>query len=387
MICPMGRFTPIIIIAFLIFVAAPQVSFCQILTVPTEPSLKPSIRAQVAATSVYDDNIFSQPTPTSDLTWRVSPAVTARGRLMGLNISSFCTFDAEQFQNHAELSTSLARLTSSLDATAKPTPRVTLVLNAGYAKTSTPADLNVTTGLATDRAPAREWRGGSEVRRTLTPIATVGARYQFRGQFSLRGVGIETHEAGVWLARELGPRGEIRVRFVGELFAFDPGRTIASETTTIGVTHRMTDTMAVSLDGGARYTLGSIRPEIVAAIAQRRRKRELTLAYTMSHGTAIGVPTLVEVQRAQAELAYHPSIRMRAAVQAAVFVNTLGAGSAHVYRLSASIARSIAGPVSFRIEYATDLQRGEADALQSQDQRIERNMVSIGLVVFPLAAR
>ena len=291
--------------------------------------------------------------------------------------------DAERFQSHPELSSVVARLTTMFEATVRASTYTTLVFDGGYANTLTPGDLNLATGLGAPRSRAWEWRGTTGLRRTLTPIVSLGAGYEFKGEFIPEGIRVETHEVDLWLRRQLGTGDEIRAKYVSGLFVFDPGETIPSETILLGSTRGLTDTVSVKFDGGVRHILGAIRPEIAATIAQRSKSAQVSLSYAVSHVTAIGLPAAIDVQSAQAEVRYHPSIGTQAAVQGGLFVNRVGTSTARVYRVSASVVRRINRTLSFSVGYAMDHQRGPLDMVPRADLPLGRNVLSVGLIVWP----
>jgi len=371
---PTIRFTSIIA-ALIVPTLTPTAARAQ----PPEGTQPPN-RVQVAADAVSDDNVFSSPSPIADFIERVSPALDVRRTSSRLELTSLSTLDMERFLNHSELSTPVARAATSFQAIGRPAPQTTVSVNLGYSNTQTPADLNITTGLAAARVRVWNWTSGAEVRRLVTPTVTLGGRYRFSGEYGPSD--IRTQNAEFWWARKVSSRTEFRINNDTEWFDFAPGDTIPSEKVTAGVSHKLSETIGVNVDAGGRYTQHSLRPELEVALARLGRNEDIVVRYSVDTSTAIGVADVIEVQRAQADFAYHPSNGTRAAVEGAIFVNMFATTPVRVYRISATFGKVVSSHMLLRAAYTRELQEGNASFPQ-----IERNVLSAGVVVFNPRAR
>jgi hypothetical protein len=365
--------------ATLLAVFVPHVVLAQDSTTPA----RSGVQARVAAAAVYDDNVFWRSDRTGDFIWRLSPEFAARRESVPLSFAAACTFDAEAFHDHPELSTALARLRSTAGATIRPSSRTTLAIGGSFARTSTPGDLNLTTGLGNGRIQAVEWRGDSQLTHALTPVMAVDIGYEFSRQALDASIDIETHNVAMSLARRLSARSDVRVKSVSTRFVFNPGLTVYAQGATLSWGRRLTDTATVTLEGGPRYTLGRLRPDIVAALVRRSGNRHMSLSYGSGQTVAVGVLRPIDVRRVQSEIVYRPAMGTSAAVHGAVFVNSVGADVATVYRFSAAFERRLSSTLSFGVGYATDLQRGILDVVPSDELPRGRNVVSMRLVAFP----
>jgi hypothetical protein len=234
---------------------------------------------------------------------------------------------------------------------------------------------------------AAEWRGDLQSTHAFTPVMSLAIDYQFSRQTLDAGTGIETHDVAVTLARRLDARSEIRFKSVTTHFVFDPDLTVYSQAATLAWTRRVTDTAAVTFEGGPRYTLGQFRPDITATIVQRSQNRHMSFSYGSRQAVAVGVARVIDVQRVYSEIVYRPTMGTSAAVQGGVFVNTVGSDVAKVYHLSAALQRRLTSRFSFAVDYATDLERGTLQAVPSEDLPRGRNVFSVRLVAFPQGVR
>jgi hypothetical protein len=207
--------------------------------------------------------------------------------------------------------------------------------------------------------------------------------YEFSRQALDASIDIETHNVAMSLARRLSARSDVRVKSVSTRFVFNPGLTVYAQAATLSWGRRLTDTATVTLEGGPRYTLGRLRPDIVAALVRRSGNRHMSLSYGSGQTVAVGVLRPIDVRRVQSEIVYRPAMGTSAAVHGAVFVNSVGADVATVYRFSAAFERRLSSTLSFGVGYATDLQRGILDVVPSDELPRGRNVVSMRLVAFP----
>jgi hypothetical protein len=342
---------------------------------------------RVTASSVYDDNLFWRPVGTGDFMWRLTPEIDARHRTTKLTLTGSYGFDAEQFRDRAELSTLAARQRATLGATIRPTPFTTLVFDSGYAQTTTAGELNVATGLSTDRQPAREWRGGAAVRRALGPQTVLQLGYKLSEQLVLQGDNVATHTVDVWWSRRASVRDETYVRYTGRRFVLDAANAIPSDSAVVGWKRRVGDRINAVLEGGPLLTRQSLRPEILASIGHQAGSQTASMSYAVTQTTAVGVSDVIAVQRAQLELAHRSKVGRKAALRGAFFLNTVGVSAVRVFQLSATITQPINDKLAFSVDYARTIQQGQLGALTQTDLVLRRNVVSARLTVFSGSSR
>src|SRR5205085_10105813 len=138
---------------------------------------------------------------------------------------------------------------------------------------------------------------------------------------------------------------------------------------------------SVKVDGGPRYILGTIGPELNGSIVREVRHVQMSVTSGISYATAVGVPSALAVTSAQAAITYRPSIGTSAKVQGGLFASRAGTSVARVYQLSGSAGHSLGGALAMMVDYATDLQRGRVDEDPLDGLPIRRNVVSVSLVI------
>jgi len=363
-------------------VCSPNLSMAQATSVAQEEpeaSLTRGIQARLGVAGVYDDNVYWTARPTADFIWRITPELTVRHKSPRVTLLGSYAFDAERFAQYQSLSDPLARQTALFDASINPSSTLTLEMNAGYQSTSTAADLNVATGLASVRLPASEWHAGSRLTRSAGPKTEMALEYAFsRG---LHAIGdIVSHTVDVRLTRRMSARDQGHLLAESRWFQFPTDSPIRSQIAVLGWSRRATPTVTVNLEGGPRYTAGSVRPELSAAIRHVSGSRQMSASYALTQATALGVDRIIDVRRAQAELAYRPRDTFQVALLGAVFSNSTQRSVSRVYHFSAVLTRPIARRLSLELDYSRDVQ-GPGLEVGESDGALRRNTVS-GRFVF-----
>jgi hypothetical protein len=90
---------------------------------------------------------------------------------------------------------------------------------------------------------------------------------------------------------------------------------------------------------------------------------------------------MLQVRRAQAEIAYRPKSGLQAALQAAAFSHTADRIGARVYSVSAIFGRPLMKALSFELEYTREVQRSHSDPVYLPDSSLQRNALSANLVL------
>ncbi len=354
---------------------------CESIFAQETPDLsRPGVHPQIATAGVYDDNVLWTPSGGSDFVWRVSPEIRAERKTAKVLVHSLWNMDAERFQEHSDLTTPLARLTTSLDLIVRATARTAVEAGGGYQRTATPVDLNDGTGLAAVRTRASVWHGAAEIVSALNSLTRLGGRHEFSRQSIKNGLTTQTYLGEVWLSRQVGRRDEIQAR--AGAMVFDPGAAVQSETVLVGWTRRFSEKTTAGVRGGPRYTLGSFRPELAANIVRRMHLGHASLSYVATQAVAVGFPELVDVQRAEAEVTYRSPKNLEATLQGAAHLNTIGTNDVYVYRLSASIGRPIVRTISVSIGYDAYFQRGSFGQ-HSPGASLARTGISLQVMAHP----
>src|ERR1044071_831709 len=104
----------------------------------------------VTVGSLYDDNLFAQEEGDAGHMLTVRPGLGTALDTPRLNVSSLFTFDS-QHSNHADLTMIDARRHADTTLKYRTTNDTTLGMMAQYDRTETPGEINIGTGILSDR--------------------------------------------------------------------------------------------------------------------------------------------------------------------------------------------------------------------------------------------
>src|SRR6266571_1655575 len=110
----------------------------------------------VTVGSLYDDNLFAQAQGDAGHMLTVRPGLGTAIDTPRLNLSSLFTFDS-QHSNHQDLTMIDARRHADTTMHYRTTNATTIGLTAQYDRTETPGEINLETGILSDRRQAQRW--------------------------------------------------------------------------------------------------------------------------------------------------------------------------------------------------------------------------------------
>lgn len=341
-------------------------------------------------TQLHDDNLFSTPSePESDLITRMSPGIDSEYRSGLLTLSGRYLLDIEHFADHPALTTMDARQQAAIALAYHPTRRMAWATGAELLKTRTPGELNAETGLTFARAEAQRVSAHSSVSRQLTPLTSGTIDYAFSqdhlaGQFEGH-----TQSATAGASHRRSPREKVSLDYRFHQFVF--GRPGAASTSAaishavvVGWSRAITRRLNITIDGGPRVTNSVPAAELSASIQYQRTPGDLSLVYSRTQATVIGIAGTADVQSLTAHAGWTVGRSLQMRVSPGVFHSALGGLRADVYVLSADVARPIAPGLSIGVAVDGALQHGSLLpnlALQT----IARRAVLIRLVASPVS--
>jgi hypothetical protein len=336
------------------------------------------VTPSVSVGGVYDTNVLWRPDATVDRIWRVTPGLTFSRETSRHSWMGEALVDSEWFTETGDLSTPLARQHALTRSEWTLSPTVRLALTANYDNSMTPQELNLVTGIIPGRVRAWRWSGSPEATVKVTPRTTVYGNYSVTGDVASIYPGVITHAIVSRVEQAVGARTNVRVGMSEEIFQFETAGLVFSHTPLVGLHHRLNPRVDATVDAGARFTAGRIRPEVDARLSRRTTFTELSLDYSWTQATSLGIGTLVDVQRITGRAGYRWPRRLDASIGGGLYLNGVGPSRADVYRVNADITKRLVGALSIAAAYELDFQRGTIGAsalepgvvIQSGDQSI-----------------
>lgn len=356
----------------------------------TRTGVFPSVTAGV----VFDDNVFAQPIPESDVLFRVSPAVTAMQVRPRRTITAAFGFDAERYERFADLSTPTARTVGSIIIDVKPSPKQTWGMSAGYLGTNNPMELNTLTSISTARRHADRFEYASRFQHDPSRITTFEIMYSGNRDGFVDNV---TYTNGVDLrfGRKLNPHSELFVRANSRIFNFGSlgGRTLTNQLTSGWVWRGRSST--VNLAGGVSETLGQVAG--TGAIAVTRTFGALGLNGRFEKGTtsSVGIPGVVEFDRVELGVSRQSRLRMangqprglRFTVAVGAARNIMVIGETRNYLATVEIFRPMTKTLTFVVAYNGTWQETVHGTSGLLGGDILRNRVAANIQFSPWSSR
>ena len=361
-------------------------------TAPLQAQARTVVTPSVSVAWVYDDNLFYQAAAEIERILRVTSGLDVTRETQRTTLDFDISFDLERFDEHSTLSTPLARQAAFLRTRTQASPRVAVQFEGSFDSTRAPTELNLTTGLLTGRRRAYRLHGGPGVTVDVTPTARVSVDYDLyadvvpEGTLLVAGLPGEpleslepasrlfTHVAGAQFAQGITPRNELRIDYVARWFMIGderragittpivtPGQTLATHTAMVGWAFRVNPAVRFEAAVGPRLRQGRFGIDGVEAEALLWRQRpthDVFVSYVRTVTTAIGLRSLIEVDRALLRGVYRPPFGMQTEGEVGFYQNTVDDQTVRAFQVSGGVTVPIAGPLSVGASYSMDFQRG-----------------------------
>jgi len=353
---------------------------------PCAAAAQPTVQfiPSIAFMNSYDDNVFlTSSAGEPDVITRVTPGIALQVDRPLETVKSHYRIDAERYVNHPSLTTANGRHDAAFDIRSKRIRGAILAAEADFATTNTPNELNTLSGLTVGRARASRLNVNPSVLRELDRNTSIKLAYAYARDRIQAGPSADTHGAIFGLEHRRSPRQKITITYGAERFVFDQARPTISQTSTVGV-EASGRSSSFTIAAGARLTGSQLSPEIAAAARRALRRGELSLAYTRTRTTVIGVFGAVDTQTlaGAAALDFRRALRIQAAP--GISTITLADRPLYVFRLAMEASAPIGG--AFALVAASSLSsqhfiQGGVD--DSRSIALSHRVVSIGLRVSP----
>ena len=306
----------------------------------------PAFRPEVSFGIVFDDNVFSRSTPEGDIFMRLTPGFDLRHETRQLNVGAALHFDAERYQERPDLNTPVARQNTTFDLTWRPNGRFAFIGRAGYQRTQTPQDLNVTSGLAGGRQEASRVDFGIGVEQTIRPRHRLSIGGDF-GHDDIR-VGTDTNirTARVRYSHQVSGRTDMFYNYRFEQREFLPGPTILSHVATVGWGRRLSRAFELRLEGGLRVADGKPGPEVlITGTRAINGITSLMLMYAHTQDVAAGVVGMLTIDRVGASMTMRRGRFWEFTTGGGAYRNVQGGSDTIAYDAMVSVGRALGNAV------------------------------------------
>jgi hypothetical protein len=344
----------------------------------------------VTVGSLYDDNLFAQVQGDAGHMLTVRPGLGTAIDTPRLNVSSLFTFDS-QHSNHRDLTMIDARRHADTTIHYRTTNATTLGLMAQYDRTETPGEINLGTGILSDRRQAQRWEVSPNFAHRVRPHTSVTGSYDFVAESLVdNGTGrMQVARAG--LSQIVSARSTVSGVVQERHFADPTDASNASDSVAVlgGWDHQFSPSSRFSLQAGPRVSsYRGLEPEVNAGVT--RATPHLTVGADYSHGETIvlGIrgPVTFDGGGARVTWAFRRTMEI-SSHSAATAINTLDQHSLTSYRQTFIASWSPGGFYTFNASYGVDYQQGNIRHNVFSDTDVWRHVFGVSVTVAPRYSR
>jgi hypothetical protein len=304
---------------------------------------------------VFDDNVFVTPDRAEgDVIARLTPGVDMQYERPLTTMTGHYRFDAERFSDHPSLTTVNGRQDAAVDVRSRQFRNVIFGGDATVTTTNTPSELNTLSGLAVGRARAARVEAHPSLAWERDRNTTIKTSYSYVYDRIEAGPRARTQGAEVAMERRRSARQKLAVTYAAQRFAFDQAPPILSQASTLGL-ERNGRSSSVNVAAGVRLTGGRLSPELSLAARRALRRGELSLGYTRTKTTVVGVFGALDTQSLVSAATYDAGRGLRLQAAPGISALSIADRQAYVFRValeaSVPISRTLALVAASTVNY------------------------------------
>ena len=342
----------------------------------------------VSIGTVYDDNLFARAQGSAGQMFQVRPSLEGNYESPRFTFLSLYSWDMER-SNHAALNTLDARRHGLLDTIFRTTPETTFSLGTHYDRTETPGEINLESGVLSDRRQAQRWQVTPSIAHRLGMLTMVTAGYDWTSENLVETERATLHSARLVLSREMSARTSLSGTYLGRYFV-DPFDSQISQALLAGWEHKMSEATRLSFQAGPRVSsYRGLQPEVTAGFGRKTNRIDLALDYWHGETIVLGIHGPVAVNSGTARITW-PFLRsMEIGTHTGVStIATLDSREATVYREYLMASWAPRGSMfTVAASYGVDYQQGDIRRSLFLDREVLRHVFRVGMTVAPRLSR
>jgi hypothetical protein len=344
----------------------------------------------VTVGSFYDDNLFAQAQGDAGHMLTVRPGLGTAIDTPRLNVSSLFTFDS-QHSNHRDLTMIDARRHADTAIHYRTTNATTLGLMAQYDRTETPGEINLGTGILSDRRQAHRWEVSPNFDHRFRPHTSVAGSYDFVAESLVdNGTGrMQVARAG--LSQIVSARSTVSGVVQERHFADPTDVSNASDSVAVlgGWDHQFSPSSRFSLQAGPRASsYRGLQPEVNAGIMRETPRLTVGVDYSHSETIVLGIrgPVAYDGGGARVTWPFRRTMEI-SSHSAATAIDTLDQHRLTSYRQTFIASWSPGGFYTLNASYGFDYQQGNIRHNVFSDTNVWRHVFGVSVSVAPRYSR
>ncbi len=344
------------------------------------------VTPSVSINEQYDSNVFSTSIdPQPDVITRATVGLELQRATPLWIASGRYVQDLEQFSDHRDLGSMAARQRGTIALRYRRSLRTSWAADAEVWRTGTPSELNEATGLTLSRASAQRLLAHSSIDRHLSPVAAGTLDYTVTQDHLAGHTSAITHDAVAGFERHRSSRETVSVRYRFREFMFTPAAaptfSATSHAITAGLSRAVTPRLRLTLEAGPRVTNTTPAAEVSASL-HYQRVPDMSVSYTRTQATVVGLAGVAEVQGISAAIEWPLWSATRLRFGPALLHTELGSARADAYVVGLDVTRPVTRGITFDLSVSSNLQRGGLNSITANPS-IDRNVALIRLIAGP----
>ena len=335
----------------------------------------------LSVAGVYDDNIFfDNENEVDDVITRVSPGLEVGYDSANLRWLGRYSFDSEKYEENSDLDSWLMRRDAYGELEYRATSQLRLLGGASYAKTQTPGELNLATGLQPGRRSAERYAANAGMVYDFS-ADTSGSLEYLLNHDKLRG-GAETDydETAAEVEHILNAEHTLRFGYSYRRYQFSDLPTVDSHTPRLGWIYALNPRTYFTVEGGPRIADGETDPYVNVMVDHEYTRGQLNLTYELDETTLIGEVGRLQNERVSATLTHNFSDRFEISATPGYSKLDRNNADTEVYQFVGEARYRLTDALSLRASYQHNFQ--DADFLiGTTDQELERNVFLLGFIL------
>ena len=340
--------------------------------------------------SIYDDNIFAQAQGDAGQMLMIRPGLGTAIDTPRLSLSSLFTFDSQR-SNHRDLTMVDARRHADATLKYRTTAMTTIGFMAQYDRTETPGEINIGTGILSERRQAQRWEVSPNFAHRLREHTSITGSYDFTTETLVdNGTGrMQVARAG--LSQIVNTRSSLTGWVMERHFADPSDATNGSDSVAVlgGWDHQFSPASRFSIQAGPRVSsYRGLQPEINAGVTRETPRLKVGIDYSHSETIVLGIRGPVAYNGGGARLTwpFRRTIELSSHT-AATAIDTLDQHRLTSYRQTFVAAWTPGGLYTLNASYGVDYQQGNVRRGVFTDSDVWRHVFGVSVTVAPRYSR
>jgi hypothetical protein len=340
--------------------------------------------------SIYDNNLFAQQQADAGHMLLVRPGLGTAIDTPRLSLSSLFTFDS-QHSNHQDLTMIDARRHGDAAFKYRTTPMTTLGFIAQYDRTETPGEINIGTGILSERRQATRWEVSPNFAHRLREHTSIAGSYAYTAETLVDNGSGRMQMARAGFSQIVSTRSSLTGWVLGRHFADPTDVTNGSDSVAVlgGWEHQFSAASHLSIQAGPRVSsYRGLEPEVSAGIIRETPRLRVGIDYSHSETIVLGIrgPVVYNGGGARVTWPFRHTMEL-ASHTAATAIDTLDQHRLTSYRQTFVASWTPGGLYTLNASYGVDYQQGNVRHGLFFDSEVWRHVFGVSVTVAPRYSR